>query len=137
MINVVAPDPNIFLWIAVSLADAAAVNPNGIKTLLAYSLNYFPIKGNSVLVMVLRILIRILPKNPPDCTILGYWVFESFILADEPFAKALRIFEICVLVNNNLWGKLFSSLESPTTLNERFNNFGSIFYGRWIRQFYI
>ena len=33
MINVVVPDPNIFLWIAVPLADAAAVNPNGISTL--------------------------------------------------------------------------------------------------------
>ena len=26
-------DPNIFLWIAAYVADAAAVNPNGIKTL--------------------------------------------------------------------------------------------------------
>ena len=30
----------------------------------------------------------------------------------ELFAKALRSFESCVLVNNNLWRKLFSSLES-------------------------
>ena len=29
------PDLNIFLWIAASVADAFAVNPNGIKTLLA------------------------------------------------------------------------------------------------------
>ena len=29
------PDPNIFLSIPASAADAAAVNPNGIKTLLA------------------------------------------------------------------------------------------------------
>ena len=27
------PDPNIFLWIAVSVADTAAIDPNGIKTL--------------------------------------------------------------------------------------------------------
>ena len=46
-------------------------------------------------------------------------VFENFILADESFPKALRIFETCVLVNNNLCRKLFSSLESPTTFNER------------------
>ena len=26
-INVVPPDPNIFLWIAASVADAAAINP--------------------------------------------------------------------------------------------------------------
>ena len=31
IIIVVKPDPNIFLWIAASVADAAAVNPNGIK----------------------------------------------------------------------------------------------------------
>ena len=35
------PDPNIFLWIAISVADAAAVNPNGIKTLLTNGLGTF------------------------------------------------------------------------------------------------
>ena len=34
---------------------------------------------------------------------LDSWVFENFILADEPFAKPLEFFETCVLVNNNLW----------------------------------
>ena len=43
---------------------------------------------------------------PCHCTILDSWVFENFILTDEPFAKDLRIFETCVSVNNNLWGKL-------------------------------
>ena len=38
----------------------------------------------------------------------------------ELFAKALLRFKTCVLVNNNLWGKLFSSLESPTTFDEIF-----------------
>ena len=33
------------------------------------------------------------PRISPDCTILGSWVFENFILADEPFAKASGIFE--------------------------------------------
>ena len=53
-----------------------------------------------------------------------YPVAVSLILADEPFAKLsykfLRSFETCVLVNNNLCGKLFSSLESPTTFEEIF-----------------
>ena len=35
VISVVFPDPNIFLCIATSAADAAAVNPKGINTLLA------------------------------------------------------------------------------------------------------
>ena len=45
------PDPNIFLWIFASLgaaAAAAAVNPNGIKKLLANGLSTFFIKGNPV-----------------------------------------------------------------------------------------
>ena len=45
---------------------------------------------------------------------------ENFILADEPFAKALQIFENFVLVNNNLCGKLVSSLELPIRFDERF-----------------
>ena len=35
IISVVVLDPKIFLCIPASVADAAAVNPNGIKTLLA------------------------------------------------------------------------------------------------------
>ena len=42
------PDPNILLWIAASVADAAVLNPNGIKTLLANGLSTFLIKGNPV-----------------------------------------------------------------------------------------
>ena len=63
---------------------------------------------------------RILPKNQPDFAILGNWVFDNFILADEPFAISLRSFETCVLVNNNLFGKLISSLESPIVIDKSF-----------------
>ena len=59
-------------------------------------------------------------KNPPDCPILCYWVFDNFIVVEELYAKVLQSFETCVLVNNNLWGKSFSSLESPTTFDEIF-----------------
>ena len=48
IVNVVLPDPNIFLWIAASVSDATAVNPNGIKVLLASGLSTFPIKDNQV-----------------------------------------------------------------------------------------
>ena len=47
VINVVVPDPNIFLWIAATVA-AAAVNPKGIKAILANGLNTFPIQGDPV-----------------------------------------------------------------------------------------
>ena len=48
------------------------------------------------------------------------WIFENFILFDEAFAKNLQILEAYVLVNNNLCGKLFSSLESPTAFDQSF-----------------
>ena len=57
--------------------------------------------------------------NLPNCTILNNWVFQNFTLADEPFAKALQSFKICVLVNNNLLEKLLS-LEIPATFDGRF-----------------
>ena len=38
------PDLKIFLWIAASVADAVAVNPNGAKTLLANSVSTLPMK---------------------------------------------------------------------------------------------
>ena len=46
--------------------------------------------------------------------------FEKFILADELFAKAIRIFKTCVSVNKNLCGELVSLLELPIKYDERF-----------------
>ena len=48
IIKVVLPDPNIFLCIPASAADAAAVSPKGINTVLANGLITFFIKGNPV-----------------------------------------------------------------------------------------
>ena len=98
-----APDPNIILWIAASAVDAAVVNPYDIKRTLANGLSAFPIKGNPVFSHGPKGLTKI----SPDCHILYNWVFDTFILPDEPFAKALQSFKICVLVNNNLCGKYF------------------------------
>ena len=92
------PDPNFFfVCITASAADATAVNPKGINTLLANGvitsfINNNPAFSNGP---------SNLPKNHPDCIIFDNWVFDNLILADELFAKALRRFEICVLVNNN------------------------------------
>ena len=97
IINVVIPDPKIFFWITSSVA-AVAVNPNGIKTLLVDGLSVFSDKGNPIFSNGPKSV----PKNPPDCPILCSWVFYSFILAVEPFSKALRSIEACVLINNNL-----------------------------------
>ena len=107
-------DPNIFLWIAASVAYTAAVNPNGIATLLANGLSTFLIKSYPVFSNDPKSL----PKNPPDFPILCNLVFDSLILAEELFGKALWSFETCVLVNNSLCRKLSSSLESPSTFDE-------------------
>ena len=103
IINVAVPDPNIFLGIAASFV-AAAVDPNSTKTLLANGFSTFFIKGNLVFGNGPKNLFY----NPPYYPILGNWVFDNFILAEELFVKALRSFEIYVLVNNNLCVKLFS-----------------------------
>ena len=98
---------------------------NGIKMLLAISISAFPIKCNPVFNNGLKSL----HKHPPDCTILWNWVYDNFILIEELFVKALQSIETWVLVNNNLCGKFFSLLESPTTFDERYFSF--IFYCRF------
>ena len=55
-----------------------------------------------------------------DSTILDSWGFKIFILADEPFTKAIQNLKACLLANNNYCKKLASLLESPTTFDERF-----------------
>ena len=52
-----------------------AVNPKGIKTLLANGLITFDIKGNPVFSNEPNNLLR----NPPDCNILDNWVFDNLI----------------------------------------------------------
>ena len=41
-------DPKIFLWIVAFAADAAALNPNSTKALLANDLSTFPINDQPV-----------------------------------------------------------------------------------------
>ena len=101
-----------------SVADVAAVNPNGIKTLLANGLSTVPIKDNPVFSNDPKSL----PRNPRHCSILCNWVFDNFILADELFAKVLWSFETCVLVNNNSCGKL------TTTFDEIFKVTSVLFF---------
>ena len=108
------------------------VNPNGIKTLLVNGLSTFPIKGKSVFSNGPKILPRNLMQNENEnfmkiIKILCNWVFDNFILAKELFAKALQSLETCVLVNNNLCRKLFSSVASPTTFDECTNNIWRMF----------
>ena len=66
-------------------ADVAAVNHNGIKTLLGNGLITFFINSSPVF----NNEPRSLPRNPPDCIILDKWIFNNLISIDELFAKTL------------------------------------------------
>ena len=75
----------------------------------------------------------IVNKDPPNYVTLDNWVFESFALVDKPFTKALKIFETCILVNNNLCGKVISLLGLPTTFDERFEVTSVQTFCSWFR----
>ena len=88
IISVVKPDPNVFSWIAVSAADAAAVNAlvNGLSMFLIINNPAFSNGPKS------------LPKNPHDCPILCNWGLDNFILADEPFEDLYKFFWLVFLL---------------------------------------
>ena len=66
IVNIVIPDPKISLCIPVSAADDVAVNPKGIKILLANSLSKFFVKNKPVFCVDPTSL----PINHPASTIL-------------------------------------------------------------------
>ena len=71
IINILTPDPNIFWWIAASVAaDAAAVNHNGIKRLFANGLIK---KAIWFLVITLKVYLQIL-------LIVLFYVIEFLII---------------------------------------------------------
>ena len=86
IISVVVLESKFFLSIPASAAEVAAVNPNGIKILLANVLITFFINNNPVY----NNGPRSLPRNPPDCIILDNWVSDSIISVDNLLAKALK-----------------------------------------------
>ena len=79
IISAVDPDPKNFLCIPASAADAAAVNPKGIKTLFANGLITFFINGNPVFSNGLRSL----PRNPRHCIILDIGIFDNLIAVNK------------------------------------------------------
>ena len=87
---------------SVDAAAAAAVNPEGIKALLANSLSTFSIKDKPVF----TIDSKSLPKNPHNFNILDSSVFKKSMSTTDPFVKFSQIFKTCVLMNNNSFGKL-------------------------------
>ena len=117
-------DPNNFLCIPGSAVDAAAVNPKGIKTLLANGLITFFISGNPVFSNGPISP----PRNPPDCIILASWGYDNLISVDKLFAKVLQRFATCLLVNINSCGKLILSLESPIIFDDNLKTTSDSFF---------
>ena len=71
-------------WIPASIAEAAAVIPNGAKTFFA--------KGIATFINGPANLLNYDPKNPPDWTILEIWALESFKSLDVLLLKAFLSF---------------------------------------------
>ena len=69
------------------------VNVPSPALIVSLHVNKFP---NKVAPKVLHSI----PKNS-DSSILSNYVFDSFILAEELFPKAIRSFETCILLSNN------------------------------------
>ena len=85
----VITEPTAFSWTIESAGNAAAVYPNNTKILLANGLSIFYIKAKLIFNDRLRSLLR----NAANCITLDSRALDNLILADNLFAKVLRIFE--------------------------------------------
>ena len=117
-IIVVTPNPNFFLWIATSVADAAAININGVKTLLASCLSAFPIKNKWVFSNAHKSLTR----DIPNCPILWNWVFDNVVFFDKLFANALWCsgYHYCTTSFNKAWTKVSPQVQTLLAACRRF-----------------
>ena len=82
-----------------SIADIAAVKPNGANTFLA--------NGNATLINGPANLLYNLPKNPPDCIIFFICALLNFISVAELLVTAFLNLVFCLVVNNNSCGVSF------------------------------
>ena len=85
----------LFLWISASVAVAAALNYNGMTTLLDNAVSTIFI--NDKLIFILGP--NCLPRNPSNCIISDRSLFHNFVLG-------LRRLETCLPVNNNFVQKI-------------------------------
>ena len=124
IISVVVPDSKILLCTPASAANAAAVNPNGTKALLAYGWITLFINGNPVFNNGRSSL----PRNPRDCIILDNWVFANVISVDELLGNVLQRLSICLLINNNSCGKLVLSSQLPIIFDDNLKTTSVLFF---------
>ena len=105
-ISVFVPDPKIILCIPSLAVLTAAVNPYGINPLLIKGVSTIFINGNSTFTNGPRSL----PRNPSDSIVLDTWVFDNFMNLNVPFMRTLQRPATCLSVNNELCGKVVSSV---------------------------
>ena len=74
----------------------------------------------TILLLVVSNGPKSLPRNPLACMILDRRVFENLILVDVCLSKALRRLATCLLVSNNLSGKLVSTAGLPIIFDDSF-----------------
>ena len=104
-------------FILVLLSIIYPASKRAFDMFLSFStLSMIPRTSNAKFIACLIIISRG-PRNPFEYKILDNLVFSIFILCfiEKPFVKILQSLKTCVSINNNLCGKLVSSLESPMT----------------------
>ena len=83
----------VFFLIPASVAEAAAVIPNGAKIFLAnWTATFINVPAN---------LLNSEPKNPPNRTILDISTLDNFISVDRLFSNIFLNFVFCLVFNNN------------------------------------
>ena len=92
IINVAISDPKMLFWITATVADAAAVNTNGIKTLLADGLSTFFNKGKPAFSNSSTSL----PKNP---LIVLFYAIKLLIILHQVMNYLQRLYEALKLVH--------------------------------------
>ena len=95
IMKVVVPEPCIFFWTPVSIAEAAAVIPNGAKI--------FPANGTATFINRPANLLNSDPKTPPDWIILEIWALKRFISVEILLLNVFLKFVLCLVVSNNSW----------------------------------
>ena len=83
-------------WISASIAEAAAVIPNGAKTLFA--------KGIATFINGPVNLLNNDLKNPPNWIVLEIWALECFKSVYILLLNAFLSFVFCLVVTNNSCG---------------------------------
>ena len=89
-----------FYSIPASIAEAAAIIPNGVKTSFAKEIATFINEPAN--------LLNNDPKNSPDWIILEIWALESFKSVEILLLKVFLSFVFYLVVNNHWCGRSFS-----------------------------